>query len=879
MSTTTDKEEKDVSTTNKSGGGGEDVTATVSPSTVEGGTLKRKKKAKKSASQSSPTASSSSVEGTATSSPDTAKEGKKEARRKASASAETATKKSGGAGNKSPKSTSNESTAEYKTKGESETTGATKTAPKTAENNSSSAAKLRSSTSPPSPHTDKKVEKQKSGGSSPRSSPTTPSASSSSASSSSATHHPRSYSVGTEPSMQPSDSGTDADMFFHQALHSGELEQVRLALKQLKRSRANSTASASSSSEGGGEKKRGMVGGVGVGMIGIRASGLNNTKRTLQSWIDTEEQMSALHVAVERNDLELVRFLVSKRANINDMNNKTKCTPLVLAASKGYLDVCKFLLGQKKVDVNLVNIDDTSALHYLVRHAPTTGHAFTLLSELIKMLIKRKADIDAQNFRGESPLHQATRVGNDLAILQLAQWGANMNAVNKNGETALHYAVLLGRHQIVRTLLYHGVDKNIRAKDGLTALDVAKKEHREEMAEIIANFCPDEKAVLQEKQRMEQLKRYEKMVTALAESPVIAKKLSTCVGKAEYNNLAKALLHISIPMGTTISLINSLLDVEFYKSDAEGDASILRGNCTVSKVMGGFSRKIGTEYLNSSLGLAVKSIVFDENICFELNPRKLEQEIVAQRKEDLMKNAKEGETVPEPTISETELEAIIDENKKALLTHATVLFNRIVSDDKIDAIPREIRAIAGLIAEYARERAPEQEYALVGGFLLLRFINPALVSPESYGMLPWGKVPSLSSRRNLIMITKLLQNLSNDVAFGVKEPYMQIVNCFIEDNREKMFGFLKKVITDTKKDSEDAVDWADCRNEKPQSIKDLTILDVNELQFLHRVLFKSKAAVKESILKDKSENLITEKEYEAALHLLKVVDGLGAPPQ
>jgi len=40
---------------------------------------------------------------------------------------------------------------------------------------------------------------------------------------------------------------------------------------------------------------------------------------------------------------------------------------------------------------------------------------------------------------------------------------------------------------------------------------------------------------------------------------------------------------------------------------------------------------------------------------------------------------------------------------------------------------------------------------------IYRYFNPAIFSPEAMGLLPAGKVPSAQSRRNLILITKVLQ--------------------------------------------------------------------------------------------------------------------------
>src|SRR4051812_41170915 len=43
-------------------------------------------------------------------------------------------------------------------------------------------------------------------------------------------------------------------------------------------------------------------------------------------------------------------------------------------------------------------------------------------------------------------------------------------------------------------------------------------------------------------------------------------------------------------------------------------------------------------------------------------------------------------------------------------------------------------------------------------------------------------------------ITKVLQNLSNDVEFGSKEPYMTKMNDFIHSNREKLNVFYQQLV-------------------------------------------------------------------------------------
>lgn len=50
------------------------------------------------------------------------------------------------------------------------------------------------------------------------------------------------------------------------------------------------------------------------------------------------------------------------------------------------------------------------------------------------------------------------------------------------------------------------------------------------------------------------------------------------------------------------------------------------------------------------------------------------------------------------------------------------------------------------------------------------------------------------------MITKVLQNLSNDVEFGAKEPYMTKMNDFVQANRDKLSKFYDKLLKPSSKD-------------------------------------------------------------------------------
>jgi len=131
-----------------------------------------------------------------------------------------------------------------------------------------------------------------------------------------------------------------------------------------------------------------------------------------------------------------------------------------------------------------------------------------------------------------------------------------------------------------------------------------------------------------------------------------------------------------------------------------------------------------------------------------------------------------------------------------LLEKMVYIIHQITDPKIVDAMPPEIRIIAGYIADISKQYVPSSNvWALVGGFLLLRYFNPALLSPEQNGLLPEGKTLSPIARRNLLLISKILQNLSNGLEFGRKEQYMMVINDFINGHKDRMEKYFQDIVS------------------------------------------------------------------------------------
>ena len=104
--------------------------------------------------------------------------------------------------------------------------------------------------------------------------------------------------------------------------------------------------------------------------------------------------------AIEKNDIEKVKELISKSKFPINIKNKEGETPLISASRKLNRKIIELLLKHPKINVNATTKDNWSALHYLC--SKEVGQNLSLIKLL---LAKPEININVQNGNGDTALH------------------------------------------------------------------------------------------------------------------------------------------------------------------------------------------------------------------------------------------------------------------------------------------------------------------------------------------------------------------------------------------------------------------------------------------------------------------------------------------
>ena len=164
-----------------------------------------------------------------------------------------------------------------------------------------------------------------------------------------------------------------------------------------------------------------------------------------------------MHDAIEVNNLNIVKLLVNKGIDVNQIAKGEDGTyyegrsPLSLAVFKGNAEIVKFLLLH---DAD-VNMDEEPILYTAVDCYNNDKKNYL---NIIKLILNAGTDIDIRysgSIRGSTPLILSILNGYTEVVKLLIEYGADVNYTDKKGKKPLYYAIG-GKQEIIKLLVDEG---------------------------------------------------------------------------------------------------------------------------------------------------------------------------------------------------------------------------------------------------------------------------------------------------------------------------------------------------------------------------------------------------------------------------------------
>ncbi|XP_074600003.1 neurofibromin 1 isoform X2 [Brevipalpus obovatus] len=289
--------------------------------------------------------------------------------------------------------------------------------------------------------------------------------------------------------------------------------------------------------------------------------------------------------------------------------------------------------------------------------------------------------------------------------------------------------------------------------------------------------------------RYEQLVQLVTMIGDKGELP-IAMALASVVATPQMDELAR----VFVTLFDAKHLLPPLLWNMFYKEVEVSDCmqTLFRGNSLASKIMAFCFKIYGSSYLKALLEPLIEPLVEDSShLSYEVDSARLDN----------------GED--------------LENNRKNLLELTQNVFNAITSST--ESFPSQLRSMCHCLYQVLNKRFPNfpHNISAVGTVIFLRFINPAIVSPYEMGIVDIQ--PNQKVKRGLMLMSKILQNIANNVEFS-KEQHMVPFNDFLRADFENGRRWVMQITSD-------------CETVDHQASHNLSFISDANVHALHRLLW------------------------------------------
>ena len=202
--------------------------------------------------------------------------------------------------------------------------------------------------------------------------------------------------------------------------------------------------------------------------LAVRKGNIAEVKRLIGNGtpVDARDAIGSTPLldAAWTGEAEIAEFLIEHGADVNAHHHESGATPLQYAVLTGQAKITRLLL-----DAGAKLAGDYRDGQSLLHVAAARGYA-----TIIDLLVAAKADVQALDANGNTPLDSAVLHNQPFAVAALLRNHANASYVHpSDGRGALHEACMRGFAKLLQPLIEAGADPSARDRFGQTPLDMA----------------------------------------------------------------------------------------------------------------------------------------------------------------------------------------------------------------------------------------------------------------------------------------------------------------------------------------------------------------------------------------------------------------------
>lgn len=246
-------------------------------------------------------------------------------------------------------------------------------------------------------------------------------------------------------------------------------------------------------------------------------------------------------------------------------------------------------------------------------------------------------------------------------------------------------------------------------------------------------------------------------------------------------------------------------------------------NPLVKKILPLYCRRIGRRYLHAVLSQPLLEMLQEDDFSVELNPTAIRDALYRQAgcttklgdfssptiprsfsasamSPSMMppspsrgKKGQDDSALKKVQVEEEDIQRVLRKNSASLYSICTKIMSNVLSS--LDGLPYGVRFLAktlkqNVLALFPGE-APESLRAVLGTFLFVNFLVPAIADPEKHGIISSGTIRG-DQRESLAAITTVLTYMACGSEFPERSP-TRSMNHFIRENSEALERFFDAV--------------------------------------------------------------------------------------